>query len=86
MGDGGMGFWGGGSFEEEGGGFVCGVYVLLTIGWGFLSWFFFLHFFFFLFGRGGLYLRISFPAFCPFSFLSLFCLFSFPDEMRLPPP
>lgn len=29
-----------------------------------------------------MYLRISFLAFCPFSFLSLalFCLFSFPDE------
>lgn len=49
----------------------------------------FLLFFFFLFGRGGLFLRISSLALCPFLFfsfsfsflsLALFCLFSFPDE------
>lgn len=80
----GFGFWGRGSLEKEGGkeglfmDFLCILDYWLGIS---LLCFFFLLFFFFLFGRGGS-LRISFPAFCPFSFLSLalFCLFSFPDE------
>lgn len=80
-----MGDWGvWGEFGEGGRGFVYGFLCIIDYWLGFLSLggFFFLLFFFFLFGRGGLYFRISFLAFCPFSFLSLalFCLFSFPDE------
>lgn len=88
MGDGGMGFWGGGSLEKEGGGSVCDFYLLLTIDWDF-SLGFFLLFFFFLFREGRFVSLYFFSCFLPFFFsfpFFLFCLFSFPDETRLPPP
>lgn len=86
----GFGFWGG-SFGKEGGregrgkgGLFMDFYVLLTIGWGFLSWFFFSPFLlFFLFGREVcifVFLFLLFALFFSFSFSFLFCLFSFSDE------
>jgi len=85
MGDWGVGFLGRGEFGEggrEGGfgyGFLCIIEYWLGIS---LLVCFSLLFFFFLFGRGGLYICISFLAFCPFFPFPFFhfCLFSFPDE------
>lgn len=69
-----MGGWFlGGSLEKEGGGggLVMDFYVLLSIGWDFSLGFFLLFFFSFFFGSGGMYLCISFLAFCPFLFFLL---------------
>lgn len=72
MGDGSFG----GSFRREGreGGLVMDFYVLLSIGWD---------------SREGRFSSYFFSCFLPpfFSFLFFhFCLFSFPGEIRLPPP
>lgn len=74
MGDGVWGLVFGGSFEREGGrgGLFMDFYVLLTIGWGFLSpgGFFLLFSFFFSFREGRFVSLYFFSCFCPFlSFL-----------------
>lgn len=65
----------GGSFENEGGGLVMDFYVPIIEYWLGFS------------GGEALFVFLLL-LFALFSFLSLalFCLFYFPDEIRLPPP
>lgn len=77
MGDwGGLGFWGGGSLEKEGGKgvLVMDFYVLLSIGWGFLSWFVFLSFSFSFFSGGEVCIFVFLFLLFALFFLSLFSI------------